>query len=119
MHDAPRWWQISGAAALALGAIAVNAFAVRAQPAAAAAEPRPFLRTVARFSPSDFAALDRGEPVARVLDTDRREVAIIGAIRIKAPRERLLDRYRDVPSLRRSGIVLEVGTFGSPRGPRT
>jgi hypothetical protein len=114
MHVASGWRRISCAAALALGAIAVHAFAVRAQPAAGASEPRAFLRTVARFSPSDFAALDRGEPVARVLDTERREVAIVGAIRIKAPRERLLDRYRDVSSLRGSGIVLEVGTFGNP-----
>ena len=61
-----------------------------------APEPHTFLRTVGGFSPSDLAALERGEPVAKVLDTDRREVAVVGAIRIKAARERLVDRHRDV-----------------------
>ena len=38
----------------------------------------------------------------------------MGAVRIKAPRERLVARYRDVSNLRGSDIVLELGTFSDP-----
>jgi len=77
-------------------------------------EPHRFLRTVAGFEPSQLDALDRGEPLAKVLDTDRRQIAVVGAIRIKAEPGRLIDRYRDVASLRNSPIVLQLGVFSSP-----
>lgn len=76
-------------------------------------EPHAFLRTAAGFSASDLAALDRGEALAKVLDTDKREVALVGAVRVKSTRARLFDEYRDVSGLRRSQVFLEVGTFGS------
>jgi hypothetical protein len=108
----PGFRQLSFAAAFALAGIHINAFTV--QPPALP-EPQAFLRTVAGFSSSDLAALERGEPIAKVLGTERREVAVVGAIRIKAPRERLFDRYRDV-SILRGEVVLEVGKFSeSPR----
>jgi len=117
MSTLPGFHRIWLAAALALTGIQVTAVAPSASPAAntGGSEPHAFLRTVG-FSPSDLAALERGEPVAKVLDTERREVAVVGAIRIKAARQRLIERYRNVSSLRGSGIVLELGTFGeAPR----
>jgi hypothetical protein len=48
-----------------------------------------------------------------VLDTDRREVALVGAVRVKATRDRLFDQYRDVSGLRRSQVFLEVGAFSA------
>lgn len=78
---------------------------------AAAGEAHRFLRTVGAFSSSEIDRLERGEAVAKVLDTDKREVAIVGAVRVKAARDRLFARYRDVSSLRGSGMVLQVGTF--------
>jgi hypothetical protein len=77
-------------------------------------EPHDFLRAVGGMSQADLAALERGEPVARVLDTERREVAVVGAVRIKAPRARLIARYRDVENLKRMGVSLELGPFGEP-----
>jgi hypothetical protein len=74
-------------------------------------------RTVGGFTPSQVSAVERGEPVARVLRTDRREIAIMGAVRIRGARERLIDRYRDISSLRKSELVLQVGTFGRPPRP--
>ena len=106
--------QIWYAAALALAGIHLSAFAFEPQPSASPSEPHTFLRTAGGFSSSDLAALERGEPVAKVLGTDRREVAVVGAVRIKAPRERLVARYRDVSNLRGSDIVLELGTFSEP-----
>jgi hypothetical protein len=79
----------------------------------ATGEPHTFLRTVAGFSPSDLAQLDRGEPIARVLETDRREVAVVGAVRVKAAQARLFDRYRDISNLQSSDVVLQIGRFGT------
>jgi hypothetical protein len=80
---------------------------------AAPSDPREFLRTSGDFSADDFGMIDRGQPVARVLDTDRREVAVVGAVRISAPVDRVLADYRDVSLLGRSSVVEQVGTFSS------
>lgn len=74
------------------------------------------LRNVAHFTPAEIANVQRGQPVARVLETERAEVAISGAVHIRTPRERILDRYRDVSLLAKSEMVLQVGRFSpSPR----
>jgi hypothetical protein len=79
-----------------------------------ARSPRELLRDIARISDSEWAAIERGEAVAKVLDTDTREIAVAGAVRISAPIDRLLERYRDVESLKRSSIVLDIGRFSRP-----
>jgi hypothetical protein len=81
------------------------------------AEPHAFLRSAAGFSATDLAQLDRGEPIARVLDTDKREVAIVGAVRVAAPQAKLFERYRDISSLRSSNVVLELGRFSARPAP--
>jgi hypothetical protein len=101
-------------AALSLAALALIAsISPGTLVARSGTEPHEFLRTVAGFSASELAALEGGAPVAKALDTDRREVAIVGAVRVKAPRERLFDQYRNVAGLRRSQVFMEVGTFSS------
>jgi hypothetical protein len=77
-------------------------------------DPREFLRTAGEFSQEDLDAIDRGGAVARVLDTERREVAVVGAVRIHATVDRVLDHYRDVSRLAESAAVLQVGTFSTP-----
>lgn len=69
-------------------------------------------RTVGGFTPAQVSAVERGEPVAKVLHTDRREIAIMGVVRIRGRRERLIDRYRDISHLKKSELVMQVGTFG-------
>lgn len=97
---------------------ALAAVGVSSQPGGSpAGEPHTFLRKVAGFTDADIAELERGEPLARVLDTDRREVAIVGAVHINARRDRLFDRYRDISSLKSSDVVMEVGTFATPPRP--
>lgn len=83
-------------------------------PAGAGVEPQNFLRTIGRFSDADIAALERGQPLSRVLDTDRREVAVVGAVRINAEQARLFDRYRNISNLAGSDVVMQVGRFGMP-----
>lgn len=76
--------------------------------------PRELLRQIALFSDREWAALERGDAVAKVLDTDAREVAVAGAVRIAASSARLVERYRDVDHLKRSAVVLDVGRFSQP-----
>lgn len=78
---------------------------------------RDLLRDIAEASDSDWAAVSRGEPFAKVLATDSREVAVAGAVRIAASSERLVDRYREVENLKRSAIVLDLGRLGKPPRP--
>jgi len=76
--------------------------------------PRALLRTLANISDAEWQAIDRGEAVAKILDTDSREIAVVGAIRIAASAAVLVDRYRDIDRLKRSSIVLDVGRFSRP-----
>jgi len=104
---------VTMAAIMAL-AVAVGA---SSQNSSAVGEPQKFLRMVAKFSETDLATLEQGNPIARVLDTDKREIAVVGAVHINGPRERLFDRYRDIPGLKGNALVLEVGRFGTPPRP--
>ncbi len=100
--------------------VALTAFAVvlAAAPAPSAApDAREILRRAAGFTPADFDAIERGQAVVKVLPTDRREIAVAGAVRIEGNRDRLVERVRAVENLRRSDIVLAVGTFGHPPRP--
>src|SRR5439155_21625446 len=65
---------------LSILTVSVASGLARQQPAAG--EPHGFLRTVAGFTAAELGRLDRGRPVAKVLDTDRREVAVVGAVRV-------------------------------------
>jgi hypothetical protein len=78
------------------------------------ASPRDLLREVAMVSDAEWASLERGQAVAKVLDTDSREIAVAGAVRIAGSSERLLDRYREIENLKRSAIVIDVGRFSRP-----
>lgn len=101
-------------ASLLAAAVAAAGTAAKAPASAASGEPQTFLRTVARFTDAEIASLERGQPLAKVLDTDRREVAVVGAVRINAEPQRLFDRYRDISNLKSSDVVMEVGRFGVP-----
>jgi hypothetical protein len=76
--------------------------------------PHDLLRDIASVTDGEWSAIERGEAVAKVLDTETREIAVAGAVLISASMDRLLERYRDIDSLKRSSIVLDVGRFGQP-----
>jgi hypothetical protein len=79
--------------------------------------PRDLLRQLAQFSDSDWTSVERGEAVAKALDTDPRHIAIVGAVRIRGSPEQLIRRYRDVERLERSALVIDVGRFSIPPVP--
>ena len=100
--------------ALIRSVCAVVAIASAAAPSAPVAPaPRDLLRSVAGVTDREWAALQRGEPLARILPTDKREIAVVGAIRIAADRNQLAARYRSIENLKRSAIVLDAGVFGA------
>lgn len=78
---------------------------------------RELLRQIAQTTDAEWAAITRGEAVAKVLVTDNREVAVAGAVRIAASSERFAGRYREIENLKRSAIVLDVGRFSTPPRP--
>ena len=93
---------------------AVSVVGPEGRPAPRVLDVRSLVRNVANFTDADWAAVENGAPVAKVLETDAREVAIAGAVRIAAPRERLVARLRDVDHLKRSAVVRDVGRFRRP-----
>jgi hypothetical protein len=99
---------------VALGAVWVAAIAWLGTPQSPPPPLRDMLRDIAALTDREWAAIERGEAIAKVLDTDAREVAVAGAVRIAASSGRLVDRYRDVQTLRRSAVVLDVGRLSQP-----
>ena len=95
---------VRGLLPIVLGAVALSG----APPA-----PRDLLRQIAQLADADWAALERGEAVAKVLDTDTREVAIAGAVRIAGRVEAIVQRSRDIEGLERSALVLDAGRFST------
>lgn len=101
-----------------LGASLLLCVAIRSQnsPPYPAPAVDDLLRSVG-FTASEISAIDRGLPVARALDSDRREIAVIGAIRIQAPRHRLADRFRTIDYMKGSRMVLGAGALSTPPRP--
>jgi hypothetical protein len=78
--------------------------------------PKDLLRAIAGFTEADWAIVERGEAVSKLLETDAREVAVAGAVRITGRRDQLVARSRDLQTLKGS-IVLDVGRFSAVPNP--
>jgi hypothetical protein len=79
--------------------------------------PRELLESVGQFTQEEWAAVERGQAVARLLDTDAREIAVVGAVRIAGSANTLLVRYRDLRHLKRGSVVLDVSRFSPTPQP--
>src|SRR5881296_2672332 len=88
----------------------------------AAAPQRPaqltqFLRQSIGFDAAQLDAVQRGEPVVKVLDTrDRRDVALFGIITAPRTREGYFRALRDFPASLRSSTRPHFGIFSTPAG---
>lgn len=72
-----------------------------------------FLRKTVLLTDAQMAALDAGEVVTKQLSADEKaDVAAFGAVRIDAPTETWITRFRDIAAFRRSPSVAEIGRFG-------
>lgn len=100
--------------------ILVVAYAIicaAANPAAAQtslAELQKLLQEKAAFEETDFAALQRGEPVVRSVPAqDKREVAVSGLVTLRANADEFLRSYRDGLTRKNNAAVMEIGTFSA------
>jgi hypothetical protein len=73
-----------------------------------------FLRSNMQFSDSQFAAMKRGEVVAKILDTGMiPEVAVFGIVRVDVPVDVFLQNYGGSVDFMEIYSALEVGKFSS------
>src|SRR6266566_2593633 len=72
-------------------------------------------REKAAFDATDFAALEQGETVVKLLPVqDKREVAVSGLVRLRAPAETFLQSFRESMERRTNPAILEIGRFSNP-----
>jgi hypothetical protein len=68
-----------------------------------------------RFSPADVVDLERGKIVKHTLaPAAPHEVGVVGAVRVRGSRDRLVAAYRDIVTFKKSAAVLAIGRFGDP-----
>jgi hypothetical protein len=74
-----------------------------------------FLATHFALRESDIGEVEHYQPVTRSLDaSEGREVATVGAIRLRVPVEFYVNQLRNVADFKRNDSVLQIGTFSSP-----
>lgn len=95
-------------------------FILTAQSAAAVSglalpEPHTMLQKHFDFSSKDIRKMEDGEIVAKVLNLGvSHEIAGIGVVRTTAPKERLIEQFRDIVSFKKDPLVEEIGKFSRP-----
>lgn len=68
-----------------------------------------------KFSSAELANLELGKVVKHGIETSAAgEVAVVGAVRVKAPKTAFLDRVRDIVRFKRSPNVLQIGRLSTP-----
>jgi len=66
------------------------------------------------FGEIDFTALQRGQTVVRPVPAqDKREVAVLGLVTLRANADEFLRSYRESLTRKSNGAVMEIGTFGA------
>jgi hypothetical protein len=69
------------------------------------------------FTAEEVARFDEGESVARAMTAASEEVIAIAAVKIHAPRDRVLDYYGQMISYVDGTTTLAFGRFSTPPGP--
>jgi hypothetical protein len=73
----------------------------------------------ARFSPSEIVEVEKGDLVAKMVETDdRSEVVTASAVRVKAAPEAVLAWLRGVDQWGRQPWIVQAGRVGRPASPR-
>ena len=72
------------------------------------------LREKIAFDETDFAALEQGETVVKLLPPqDKREVAVSGLVSLQVPAEVFLQSFRESMCRKSNPAILEIGSFSS------
>jgi hypothetical protein len=69
------------------------------------------------FTAQEVSSLDAGEVVARVASAGSQEVAVVAAVKIRAPRDRVLSYYGQMISYVDGSVTLAFGRFSTPPAP--
>lgn len=71
------------------------------------------------FDATDFATLERQQTVVKLGPvSDKREVAVIGVVNIRAGAEEFLRSYREGMTRKNNAAILEIGSFANELSPR-
>jgi hypothetical protein len=77
-----------------------------------------FLATAFKLSPAEIRHIDGGQVLSRTLDVmNTREVATLGIVRMQTTPAAYIERLTDITTFKRTGDVLQVGTFTDPPRP--
>jgi hypothetical protein len=91
------------------------AWAAAAQPLIVEADVRAVLTQQLRFSEDDLADVRRGRIVRHALPSrGPGEVAVVGAVRVGAPKAAFFARVRDITRFKSGPDVLQIGRFSTP-----
>ncbi len=82
--------------------------------ASAPSDPFAFFQPSVTISADERIALDRGEPVARVLPGQGLEVAVVAAVPVDVDGDRLVAWMREIAAMKKSRYVLAIGRFSDP-----
>lgn len=78
-------------------------------------EPYAFLRDHAGLHPDDSANIKAGRVVVKLLKTsENREVAALGVVRLRVPKEFFLKQYEDIASFKKGPAVLQIRKLDDP-----
>jgi hypothetical protein len=100
------------AAALAIGLASVLAAQQNA------AEVTHYLKDVAKVSPDDLTSLDAGHVIANTSSSgDEGEIAVVGAVRIRASKERVADYFHLLVTYVDGEVTQQIGQFHNPPRP--
>ena len=73
-----------------------------------------FLHDQVQFSRSEIDLLSQGKAVAKVLPSEKEDVAVFGIVSVHAPADFFVDRFRDIESYKKGTSVLQVKKFSNP-----
>jgi hypothetical protein len=106
----------TAAAALVCGLLLAGSPVVQAQRQPGFPAPlEAYLSGSARLTPEERSALQGGQPVTKLLDSDiTKEVAILGAIWIAAPPAEYLKQVQDIERFEQGGAFLETRRISDP-----
>ncbi len=77
------------------------------------------LRVLAGLTGDQWKAVDRGEPQAKVLDTqEKSEVAVVGVARLRATATCFVAQLQDIENFKKNPSVLRIRKFVRPVAPR-
>jgi hypothetical protein len=77
-----------------------------------------YLKDVAAFPAADLASFDAGQVIAKTSSSgDEGEISVVGAVRIRASKERVADYFHLLVTYVDGQVTLQIGQFHNPPRP--